>query len=871
MKNILRLYTIISISLLFVNKVSANVDLTVKSLTTQNEYVSTYSGSEYLQGTLEIGITTDENINYVQMGMNHYNSMGLGLPYGGLVEQYDFSMSSLSGATIYGYHNMFPQEYYIPAGTTDETLMYIPILISENNDEEFCIQYPDFKDLEGNSLVVNLGDESCISIDELNGLDSNTTDSNTLTIQVIDSSTGDGIEGVIGNIYNYNTNTLPSLSLSFVTNDSGYAFLEGYPNSAGAIEVYRQGYQPSYQEYNFSGSEQVTISMEPNGFTDGETDTLTMQFTDSNTGQGIEGVSVSIYLPSMTGEDCWNGACTIFETTDDSGYITVQDFPLGPGWMESYVAGYNPISTQFTFSGSEQLSFTMEPYGDFEGETDTLVIQVVDSNTGQGIAGAEGTIWSFSGNNNLMGEEVVFPFVTNEDGYVSIDNFPIGYGFAEIITQGYLPGFLQFEFTGSQEFTISMNSSDDVGDNFESLVFQFIDAQNGEAIENVMGFAMNYSEGIIPSMSFDFISDEFGFAYLDFPLGDGVIDAYTVGYEHTNLQFEFSGNETIIVEMQSLDQFNSASITGTVGYELEQNSFLTPFVFAMNTDASLNSYCSSVAVDGTGNYELPLSPGEYVIGALYFTNPNIGWYENASDSINDMGFQLQFFENSMTFEDATIIQVNEGESLGNISFNFVSNDFMAFNGQAGNIVMGEITSDNSINMESTLVSVVNMDGEVLSEQTIGQDQTFTITGLAQNTNYILKASHDEYGFVERSFSPNSMVHIENIEFNLSALSTINDNNQIPKVFTVSQNFPNPFNPLTTLQYTIPNNAVVKITIFDNMGRLVKNLMDGYQIAGRNTIQWNATDNMSQPVPAGMYIYRIQVGSNVKTSKMIYLK
>ena len=94
----------------------------------------------------------------------------------------------------------------------------------------------------------------------------------------------------------------------------------------------------------------------------------------------------------MTGEDCWNGACTIFETTDDSGFITVQDFPLGPGWMESYVAGYNPISTQFTFSGSEQLSFTMEPYGDFEGETDTLVVQVVDSNTGQGIAGAEGTI-----------------------------------------------------------------------------------------------------------------------------------------------------------------------------------------------------------------------------------------------------------------------------------------------------------------------------------------------------------------------------------------------------------------------------------------------------------------------------------------------
>ena len=144
MKNILRLFTIISISLLFVNKVSANVDLTIKSLTTQNEYVTTYSGSEYLQGTLEIGITTDEDISGISMGISHYNGMGVGLPYGGLIEEYDFTMSSIFGALITGGHNMFPQDYYIPAGTTDETLMYIPILISETNDEEFCIQSPVF-------------------------------------------------------------------------------------------------------------------------------------------------------------------------------------------------------------------------------------------------------------------------------------------------------------------------------------------------------------------------------------------------------------------------------------------------------------------------------------------------------------------------------------------------------------------------------------------------------------------------------------------------------------------------------------------------------------------------------------------------------
>ena len=62
---------------------------------------------------------------------------------------------------------MFPQDYYIPAGTTDETLMYVPILISETNDEEFCIIPGGFSNLEGDSLTVILDENSCISIDEM--------------------------------------------------------------------------------------------------------------------------------------------------------------------------------------------------------------------------------------------------------------------------------------------------------------------------------------------------------------------------------------------------------------------------------------------------------------------------------------------------------------------------------------------------------------------------------------------------------------------------------------------------------------------------------------------------------------------------------
>ena len=152
-------------SILFSTFLFSNVSLTIESLKSQNEYITTNSGIELLQCTLEIGITTDSDIPSFAMGIEQWYTFGLGLPYGGLVEEYDFTMSTLSGNTIYGGHNMFPQDYYIPAGTSNETLMYIPILISETNDDQLCIRNTTFSDLDGNILRVDEG--SCFSIDDI--------------------------------------------------------------------------------------------------------------------------------------------------------------------------------------------------------------------------------------------------------------------------------------------------------------------------------------------------------------------------------------------------------------------------------------------------------------------------------------------------------------------------------------------------------------------------------------------------------------------------------------------------------------------------------------------------------------------------------
>mgnify|MGYP001971826787 FL=1 len=98
-----------------------------------------------------------------------------------------------------------------------------------------------------------------------------------------------------------------------------------------------------------------------------------------------------------------------------------------------------------------------------------------------------------------------------------------------------------------------------------------------------------------------------------------------------------------------------------------------------------------------------------------------------------------------------------------------------------------------------------------------------------------------------------------------------DPNQIPENFRLFQNYPNPFNPITTLRYDLPENAMVTITIYNMMGRVVCDLVSRQQTAGYRSIQWNATNDAGSPVSAGLYLYMIKAGEFTQTRKMVLLK
>lgn len=90
-------------------------------------------------------------------------------------------------------------------------------------------------------------------------------------------------------------------------------------------------------------------------------------------------------------------------------------------------------------------------------------------------------------------------------------------------------------------------------------------------------------------------------------------------------------------------------------------------------------------------------------------------------------------------------------------------------------------------------------------------------------------------------------------------------------FTLSSNYPNPFNPITSIRYNLKTNSEVTITIYDLLGNVINKLFKGTQNAGSKKINWNATNNAGDQVSSGVYIYKIETNNSSNFGRMMYLK
>ena len=105
-----------------------------------------------------------------------------------------------------------------------------------------------------------------------------------------------------------------------------------------------------------------------------------------------------------------------------------------------------------------------------------------------------------------------------------------------------------------------------------------------------------------------------------------------------------------------------------------------------------------------------------------------------------------------------------------------------------------------------------------------------------------------------------------------ALVSTDDLQSVPDAFALNQNYPNPFNPSTQISFDIPEaSELVSLSVYNILGQNINTLVSGSMNAGRYTQEWDATDELGNPVASGIYFYELRSSNFVSRKKMLLIR
>ena len=261
-----------------------------------------------------------------------------------------------------------------------------------------------------------------------------------------------------------------------------------------------------------------------------------------------------------------------------------------------------------------------------------------------------------------------------------------------------------------------------------------------------------------------------------------------------------------------------------------RNMFLT-LMFAGSLFAANTLEVLSVTDDGQGNvtFALGYSFDEAVAGFQF-------------DLLSDGVFMLDGAEGGACTDAGFMVSTNPsgrviGFSLTGATIEAGSGDFIMLSGTYDVSAVGTVVS-------LTALEDCNSDGDAACD---GDDTRMVLSDT--------EASALESMFLTSSWSvgDGSLDNEQPIEFSLSA------------------NYPNPFNPTTTIDYSIATAGDVSIVVYDMMGREVRSLVADFATPGSYSVVWDATNSEGLSVAAGMYVYKMTSSDFVEVNKMLLVK
>ena len=338
------------------------------------------------------------------------------------------------------------------------------------------------------------------------------------------------------------------------------------------------------------------------------------------------------------------------------------------------------------------------------------------------------------------------------------------------------------------------------------------------------------------------------------------------GHEWFDYDWGFHASEELLnffMKYSMTDFFDQSPILSSI--ENHQTNEDSPLLIEVQASSPSGSSISYFAQSDT------LAMPVYMVDNFVAVGLEANW--NGTGNITVVAIDNDQLSDTTTFS-VTVLPVNDTPAdfeliyptlTDTIPISVNTDETIPFTWGRSIDVDSEVSYKLSITLEYLGTSYTN-DYEDISDTTYGvsaYEYAMLMTNLdlpKWNINYIVEANDGEFTV----FSDTG-----DFVFDNSSLSI--KNGIIPKAYTLFQNHPNPFNPITSLSYNLPEDVFVNITIYDMMGRVVKTLLNSSQKAGYKSIKWNATNNRNEPVSAGLYLYLIQAGLYTESKKMIFVK
>ena len=277
----------------------------------------------------------------------------------------------------------------------------------------------------------------------------------------------------------------------------------------------------------------------------------------------------------------------------------------------------------------------------------------------------------------------------------------------------------------------------------------------------------------------------------------------------------------------------SGTVAGTVKIDVSDATGIS------GNSGTASNYLLLYRSGTSGNFSSAATGSSISGDVITFTSVSLqdGYYALGTQSDAALPVELTSFELLDTRNDGITLQWITESEINNLGFN-----------------LDRKTPITDWSQIASYVTHPELQGQgSVSHQTI---YTFTDNTVHENESYDYRLSDVDYN--------------GNVEYHSLQLMGVSLSN-VPQQFVLYPNYPNPFNPVTTIRYDLPDDSYVTLTIHDMMGKQIRTLVDGPQVAGNGMIQWNATNDAGHPVSAGLYLYTIEAGEFRQTKKMVLFK